>query len=115
MRTIPGVFTPKLEIARKSIFTGISMARAKAVKKKTDPFRTPMSFTSRPSNFALISAATSRMRAFTCSSVNKIRSMGMLEDQILQIFLVEDLNVDMRINRAQQFYFAILFSHQRLL
>src|ERR1700689_2237327 len=107
MRTMPGVFPPKLEIARKSIFTGISIARARAVRKKTDPFSTPISLTSRPANFALISAATSRIRAVTCSSVNRIFSMGILENQILQILLVKDLNVDVRIDGAQQLDFAV--------
>src|ERR1700722_5388302 len=115
MRTIPGVSPPKLEIARKSIFTGMSTERAKAVRKKTDPFSTPTSFNSRPWNFALISAATSRIRKVTCSSVNRMRSMGMLKDEILQILLVEDLNIDVGIDCAQQFYLTILLRYQRLL
>src|SRR5580692_3135145 len=115
MRTIPGVSRPKLEMARKSIFTGMSIARAKAVRKKTDPFNTPTSFTSRPLNFSLISAATSRIRVFTCSSVNRTLSMGMLKYQILQIFLVKDLNINMRINRAQELDFPVFLGHQRLL
>src|SRR5579872_1190736 len=113
MRTIPGTPFPKLEIARKSIFTGISMARANSVRKKTAPFRTAMSFKSRPRYFSLISSATSRMRAATCSSENRMRSISgggkaILEHEILKIFLVEHLNIDVRINRAQQFDLAIL-------
>ena len=40
----PAVGPPKLEIARKSILTGMSMARASAVRKNTEPLSTPISF-----------------------------------------------------------------------
>ena len=42
-------------------------------------------------------------------------SQAVFEDQILKILLIEDLNIDVRINGAQQFDFAILPGHQSLL
>ncbi len=50
MRTTPGapLLFEKLEMARKSTFTGTSMWRASAVRKKTEPFSTPISFSTRP-------------------------------------------------------------------
>ena len=50
MRTSPGALRCflKLEIASKSIFTGISISRARAVRKKIDPLSTPTSFNDRP-------------------------------------------------------------------
>src|SRR5579885_1285758 len=118
---MPGAPFPKLEIARKSIFTGISIARANSVKKNTAPFNTAISFKSRPRYFALISPATSRIRAATCSSVNRTRSISgntgeaIFENEILEILLVEDLNIDVRINCAQQFDLPILTRHVGLL
>ena len=50
MRTTPGepLWLEKLEMPRKSILTGTSMCRASAVRKKTEPFSTPISLTVLP-------------------------------------------------------------------
>ena len=50
MRTSPGapLLFEKLEIARKSIFTGISRCRASSVRKNTEPLSTPISLSVRP-------------------------------------------------------------------
>src|SRR5580693_6772570 len=124
MRTMPGAAPPNAEIARKSIFTGISMARASAVRKNTAPFSTATSFRSRPRYFPLISAATSSTRAATCCSVNRTRSIpggavnGFVETifkyEILKILLIKHLDINMRINRAQQPDFPVFARRQGL-
>ena len=135
MRTTPGAppWFEKLEIARKSIFTGIVSSRASAVRKKTEPFSTPISLRL-PSRYrSEISAATSLHALAICSSVNRIRSiMGMARSphaqvptpagarpyfkiKILQVLLVKHLDVDVRIDLAQQPDLAVLLGHQRLL
>src|SRR5579885_174248 len=119
--TIPGAPPRKLEIDRKSIFTGVSRARASSVRKNTAPLSTAISFSSRWPYFSRISAATSRMRAVTWSSLNRMRSIpggagdAIFENQVLKILLIKHLDVNMRINRAQKLYFTVFSRHQRLL
>src|SRR5580700_6174655 len=136
MRTMPGapVLFEKLEIARKSIFTGSSMWRVNAVRKYTEPLSTPISFTARPAYARVISAPTSRMRRPISSSVKRIfsipggvalilgssywnrpRGQPVFEDQVFKILLVEDLNVERGIQLTQQPHLAVLSGHQRLL
>src|SRR5579883_629417 len=132
-RTMPGApfWFANCATARKSTFTGTVSSRASAVRKKTEPFNTPISFSSRPAYLAEISAPTSRMRCSICSAVNRILSMAgalirqrslrqllrqtVLNHKILDILLIEHLNIHVRIDGAQQADLAILLGHMGLL